>query len=82
MLKIKYAHVAKNMQWIDICKVKMWGCEKWRFDPWVEVGKIPWRREWQPTPVFSPVEFQGQRRLVVYSLWGHNESDQLSIQGK
>ena len=27
------------------------------FDPWV--GKIPWRREWQPTPVFWPGEFHG-----------------------
>ena len=30
-----------------------------RFDTWV--GKIPWRREWQPTPVFLPEEFHGQR---------------------
>ena len=34
------------------------------FDAWV--GKIPWRREWLLTPVFSPVEFQGQRSLVGY----------------
>ena len=33
--------------------------------PWV--GKIPWRRERQPTPVFFPEEFHGQRSLVVYS---------------
>ena len=26
-----------------------------RFDPWV--GKVPWRREWQPTPVFLPGDF-------------------------
>ena len=43
------------------------------FDAWV--GKIPWRREWLLTPVFSPVEFQGQRSLVGYSLWGHKELD-------
>ena len=43
------------------------------FDPWV--GGIPWRREWQPTPVFLPGEFHGQRRLVGYSPWGHQESD-------
>ena len=35
------------------------------FDPWV--GEIPWRREWQPTPVFLPGEFYGQRSLVGYS---------------
>ena len=31
------------------------------FDPWV--GKIPWRRAWQPTPVFLSGEFHGQRSL-------------------
>ena len=41
--------------------------------PWV--GKIPWRREWQPTPVFLPGESHGQRRLVGYSPWGCKESD-------
>ena len=32
------------------------------FDPWV--GKIPWKRKWQPTPVFLPGKFHGQRSLV------------------
>ena len=32
------------------------------FDPWV--GKMPWRREWLPTPVFLPGESHGQRSLV------------------
>ena len=44
-----------------------------RFDPWV--GKIPWRRAWQPTPVFLPGEFHGQRSLVGYSPKGRTESD-------
>ena len=43
------------------------------FDPWVR--KIPWRREWLPTPVFLPGEFQGQRSLAGYSPWAHKESD-------
>ena len=34
-----------------------------------------WRRAWQPTPVFLPGEFHGQRSLVCYSPWGHRESD-------
>ena len=47
---------------------------KCRFDPWV--GKIPWRRKWQPTPVFLPGKFPGQRSLVgYYSSRGHKESD-------
>ena len=44
-----------------------------RFNPWV--GKIPWRRAWQPTPVFLPGKFHGQRSLAGYSLWGCKESD-------
>ena len=36
-------------------------CSRLRLDPWV--GKIPWRREWLPTPVFLPGEFPGQRNL-------------------
>ena len=36
-----------------------------RFDTWVR--KIPWRRQWQPIPVFLPVESYGQRSLVGYS---------------
>ena len=43
------------------------------FDPWV--GKIPWGRKWQPTPVFLPGESQGQRSLADYSPWGHKESE-------
>ena len=35
------------------------------FDPWV--WKIPWKRSWQPTPVFLPGESHGQRRLGGYS---------------
>ena len=35
------------------------------FDPWVR--KIPWRRKWQPTPVFLPGECHGQRSLASYS---------------
>ena len=43
------------------------------FDPWV--GTIPWRKEWQPTPVFWPGEFHGQRRRVSYSVWGCKASN-------
>ena len=44
-----------------------------KFDPWVR--KIPWRRAWQPTPVFLPAESGGKRSLVGYSPWGHKELD-------
>ena len=41
--------------------------------PWS--GKIPWRRKWQPTPVFSPEKSHGHRSLVGYGLWGCGGSD-------
>ena len=40
-----------------------------------QVRKIPWRREWQPTPLFLPIKSHGQRSLVSYSPQGHKESD-------
>ena len=43
------------------------------FNSWVR--KIPWRRKWQPTPVFLPGESYGQRSLVGYSPWGCREKD-------
>ena len=43
------------------------------FDPWV--GKIPWRRAWQPTPVFLPGESHRQRSLAGCSPWGCTKSD-------
>ena len=47
------------------------------FNPWV--GKIPWRRKWQPTPVFFPGESHGQRSLAGYSPWGYKESDMTEV---
>ena len=44
-------------------------CRALRFDAWVR--KIPSRRAWQPTPLFLPGEFHGQRSLVSYSPGGH-----------
>ena len=43
------------------------------FDPWIR--KIPWRRNWQHTPVFLPGKFHGQRSLAGHSPWGREESD-------
>ena len=39
------------------------------------VGKIPWRRKWQPTPVILPEESHGQRSLVAYRPWSCKDSD-------
>ena len=48
-------------------------CRRCGFDPWV--GKIPWRRKWQPTPVFLPGESHGQRSLGGYNPQGLKELD-------
>ena len=45
------------------------------FDPWVR--EIPWRRKWQPAPIFLPGEFRGQLNLAGSSPWGHKESDMI-----
>ena len=46
-------------------------CRRREFASWVR--KIPWRRKWQPAPVFLPWKPHGQRSLVGYSLWGRKE---------
>ena len=51
------------------CKEPACNAGEPRFGPWV--GKIPWRRERQPTPAFVPGESHGQRNLAGYSPWGH-----------
>ena len=51
-------------------------CRRCRFDPWV--GRIPWRREWEPPPVFLPGKSHGQRRLADYSPRSHKSQIQLS----
>ena len=61
---------------IMICGLPWWlsgkesacQCRRCGFDPWVR--KIPWRRKWQPTPVFLPGESHGQRSLAGDSPWG------------
>ena len=55
-------------------------CRRPRFDPWVR--KIPWRREWHPTPVFLPGESDGQGSLTGYSPWDRKElntTEQLTL---
>ena len=50
-------------------------------EAWVQsLGQeIPWRREWQPTPIFFPGQFYGWRSLVGYSPWGHIELDMICV---
>ena len=53
-----------HSEWKE-CTCQCRTCKTLGCDPWV--GKIPWRRKWQPTPVFLPEKFHGQRCLVGYS---------------
>ena len=57
-----------GLRWQRICLQ----CRRPGFYPWV--GKIPWRREWLPIPVFLPGKFHEQRSLAGYSPWGGKES--------
>ena len=57
------------LRWYRICLQ----CRRPGFDRWGR--KISWRKEWQPTPIFLPGEFHGQRNLVDYSPWGRKESE-------
>ena len=50
-------------------KASVCQCRRHGFDPWIR--KIPWRRKWQPTPVFLPGKSHGQRSMVRYSPWVH-----------
>ena len=77
------------VQWLRLCTSNGNGLPRWcsgkesacqgrrhkrcGFDPWL--WKIPWRRAWQPTPVFLPGESCGQRSLAGYSPWITKELD-------
>ena len=54
-------------------KESAWQCRRhrFRFNSWVK--EMPWRRKWQPTPVFFSEKSHGQRSLAGYSLWGHKQ---------
>ena len=61
-----------DCSWKGFC-LQCLQCGRPRFNPWVR--KSPWRRKWQPTPVFLSGESHRQRSLVGYNPWGHKESD-------
>ena len=54
-------------------KESTWEGRRCCLDPWVR--RIPWKRTWQPTPVFLPEKVHGLKNLVDYSPWRHKESD-------
>ena len=66
--RILYLFALEFPRWLSgkgpICQ-----CRRYQFKPWV--GKIPWRKKWQPTPVFLPGKSHGQRSLADYSSCSH-----------
>ena len=65
-----YSCTSKRVNFIVYILNLNWADLEWLgFDPWV--GKIPWRRKKQPTPVSLPGKVHGQRSLVGFSPWGH-----------
>ena len=74
-LSVLLGHKAKSetslaIQWLNLHDFNA------GFNPWV--GNIPWRRKWQPTPVFLPGESHGRRSLVGYSPWGRKSRTRVS----
>ena len=66
-------HLFKEFPWWPRRKSICLQCGRPRFNFWV--GKIPWRRQWQPIPVVLPGKSHGRRSLVAYSPRGHKELD-------
>ena len=59
----------QGLPWWLSCKKSAWQCKRYRrhgFHPWV--GKIPWRKKWQPTPVFLPRNWQCWTRLSRHAM--------------
>ena len=72
-LPLELYHLVDGLpRWLSRLRIRL-QCRRHRFDLWVR--KIPWRRKWQPTPVFLPGESQGRPGLVGCHLWGCTESD-------
>ena len=78
-----YNHVCFSFFSINVVQLLRWisgkestcQCRRHRFDPWVR--NIPWKRKWQPTPVFLHGKFHGQRSLAGYSPQSHKESNMI-----
>ena len=67
-----YSCTSKRVNFIVYILNLNWADLEWLgFNPWV--GKIPWRRKKQPTPVSLPGKFHGQKSLVGFSPWGHKQ---------
>ena len=71
-IELNWTHIIIGLPWSFSGKKSTCQCRRHGFKPWVR--KIPWRRKWQPTPVFLARESHGKISLVGYSPWGHKKS--------
>ena len=72
-IAFKEAFLSGGFPRSSVGKESVFQCRRPQFSPWVR--KIPYRTEWQPTPVVFPGKFHGQGNLAGYSPWGRKESD-------
>ena len=66
-----------ELSWWLSSKESACQCRRHRFSPWV--GKIPWSRKWQPTPILLPRKLHGQRSLAATVHWVSKCRTRLSI---
>ena len=76
LLWIKLIGLPWWLRWWRICLQ----CNRTGFEAWVR--KIPWRRKWQPTPIFLPGKSHEQRSLAGYSPWDRKVSDMTTATNK
>ena len=67
-----YSSGQSGLSWWLSGKESTCQCRRHRCGPLAR--KIPWRRQWQPTPIFLPGKPRGQRSLVAYNRWAHKRS--------
>ena len=67
-----FVGASKMVKWQRLC-LPIQEMQEIRFNLWVQ--KVPGSRKWQPTPVFLPGKFHGQKSLAGYSPWGLKELD-------
>ena len=66
-LPSNFTEVTEELPWWLSSKESAYQCRRCGLHP--QVGKSPWRKKWQTTPVFLPVKSHGQRSLAGYSPW-------------
>ena len=68
IFSLSFYHITRGFPGGSVVK-STYQCRRSSFHSWV--GKIPWRRKWQPTPVLLPGKFHGQRSLASCCPWGY-----------